>query len=308
MPKKRHHYIPEFYLKGFIDSKNEPNIWVYDKDDGKVIKATARNIAVEKHYFSFINESGERDSETIENLMAGIESETAKVLNKIKSCTDLTGDDKLIFTGFIACMMIRVPNFRQNTENAVSEMMKKMNIIWASHRKGFEASVKKMEEETRKEIGIPIEELRQFALKGEYDIKISPQFSLALILGQFESLHEIFFNMRWAFLKATEEYKFLSGDNPLFYNDPTHDPTSFYGVGLANKNIEVTFPVSKDIAAYGSWKGPEGYIQAKNNTVRTINRRTVSAALKFVFSSEKSDTLKRFVTKYKGSSPKLLIS
>jgi hypothetical protein len=125
MPKKRHHYIPKFYLKGFIDAKNKPNIWVYDKDDGRVIKATAKNIAVEKHYFSFLNESGERDSETIENLMAKMESEAAKVLNKIKSCSDLTGDDKLIFAGFIACMMIRVPNFRQNTENSVSEMIKK---------------------------------------------------------------------------------------------------------------------------------------------------------------------------------------
>ncbi len=308
MPKKRHHYIPKFYLKGFIDSKNEPNIWVYDKDDGKVIKATAKNIAVEKHYFSFINEGGERDSETIENLMAGIESEAAEVVKKINSHDELHESEKFTFTGFVTCMMLRVPNYRQNTENAVSEMLKKMSIIWASHKKGFEASVKKMEKETGKEIGMPIEELRQFTLKGEYDVKIDPQFSLALILGQFESLHKIFFNMRWAFLKATQEHKFLSGDNPLFYDDPTHDPNSFYGVGLANKNIEVTFPVSNDIAAYGSWKGPEGYIQAKNNTVRTINRRTVSAALKFVFSSDKSDTLKRFVTKYKGSSPKLLIS
>jgi hypothetical protein len=183
-----------------------------------------------------------------------------------------------------------------------------MNIIWASHRKGYEASVKQMEKETGKEIGMPIEELRQFVLKGEYDIKVAPQFSLALTLADFESLHKIFFNMRWAFLKATHEHKFLSGDNPLFYDNPTHDPRSFYGVGLANKKIEVTFPISKDIAAFGSWEGPEGYIQAKNNTVKTINCRTVSSALKFVFSSDKSDDLRRFVTKYKGSSPKVIVS
>lgn len=301
--KKRHHYIPKFYLEGFIDPHNRPYLWVYEKGNEKIIKATSKDIAVEKHYFSFLMLDGERNSDTLENVMAEIEKNSAPVFRKIIGGQSLSKKDRAYFATFLAFMMVRVPNFRKNIENAIGELMKRINMVYASNRRGFEAMIKRYEKDTHKKINMPIEELRKWVLEGEYDIKANPEFALGMALSTTREVFSVFLGMKWTFVKATDEYKFLTGDNPLFYCDPTHDPNSFYGVGLLNKNVEVTFPISKDLALFASWKGKEGYIQAKNKLVKDINRRTVLAALRFVFSSERSDGINKLVQKHKNSSP-----
>ena len=109
--------------------------------------------------------------------------------------------------------------------------------------------------------------------------------------------------MKWRFIKATDDYKFMTGDNPLRYIDPAHNPHSFYGVGLANKNIEVTFPLSKDMAAFGGWERSAGYFQGNNQHVKHINRMTVIASRRFMFAHNKSENVDKFVKKYRGSHP-----
>ncbi len=307
MAKKRHHYIPQFYLKGFVDPQNEPYIWVYDKDNGRIIKSSAKDIAVEKHYFSFIDKLGRRDSETLENFLEKTETEAAPVINKLLKEESLNEEEQVSFAFFVALMMMRTPNYRKNTETLMTETIKKISMIMASHKEGFESEMKNFERDTGEKIE-SVEELRKFMQAGEYDIKVNPNVTLAMSMSHIEPIAEVFYKMRWRFLKATDDYKFLSGDNPLFYFDPTHNPNSFYGVGLANKNIEVTLPLSIDIMAFGTWKsGGSGYVQLKNNTIKQVNRRTGSSTLKFVFASKKSEKIKKFVMKYKGSAPVIIV-
>lgn len=306
--KKRHHYIPRFYLYGFVDPHNEPYVWVYEKGNEKIIKSTSKDIAVKKHYFSFLTLDGERDSDTLENIISGLESNTPSVFKNIVEEKSLREEDKIYFATFLALMMVRVPNFRKNVENATGESIKKINIIQASNKKFFEDMIRQFEKDTGKKINMSIEEFRKWILDGKYNIKVNPQFSLAMIISFVNELSHIFLGMKWTFIKSTEEYKFLTGDNPLFYCDPTHDPNSFYGVGLLNKNVEVTFPISKDLALFASWKGETGHIQGKNKIVKEINRRTVLSALRFVFSSEKSDIINKFIQKYVGSAPKMKVT
>lgn len=306
--KKRHHYIPKFYLEGFIDLRNKPYLWIYEKGGKNIIKASAKDIAVEKHYFSFLNPQGRRDSETIENALADIESRGATVFKKIFNGKALSKDDKTIFALFLSLMMTRVPNFRDNIAIMLEGIIRRISLMMASHKRGFENSIRRFEQDTGTKINIPIEELRQFMLdETKYKIEINPQFSLAMAMSNLDTLTRIFFDMKWTFIKATNDYKFLSGDNPLYYCDPTHDPRSFYGVGLANKNVEVTLPLSREVALFASWRGFSGYVQGKNSHVKNINKRTILAASRFVFASEKSDIINGLVQKYIGSAPKIRV-
>ncbi len=310
MTKKRHHYIPQFYLKGFTDSKNEPYIWIYDKEhNGRIIKSTAKDIAVKKHYFTFMTQDQEKDSETVENLLAVIETEAAAVFRKIHAGETITDIDKSTFAVFVASMMLRVPNFRNNVQSSLSQVMKKLFIMMASNKEAFEKSVREYEQESGETFTMPIEKLRQIQLdQNKYDVIVDSQYALGMSLAMVKEMASILGAMEWTFLKATTEHKYICSDNPLFYCDLSNDPRSLYGVGLMSKNIEVTIPLSRDVAAFGNWKRGRGYIQANNAAVKDINRRTVSAALRFVFSPVKSDKLKEFVLKYKGSAPKIVVS
>ena len=306
--KKRHHYIPKFYLEGFVDSRNKPYLWVYEKGGNSIVKASAKDIAVEKHYFSFLDAQGERDSETLENALAEIEGKVSSVFKKIFNEELLSEEDRAIFASFLALMMTRVPNFRNNIATTLESIIKRINLMIASHKKGFAGSIRRFEQNTGTQIGMPVEELRQFILDdSKYEIKANPQFSLGMAFSNLDRLTRVFFDMKWTFIKATGDYKFLSGDNPLYYCDPTHDPHSFYGVGLANKNVEVTLPLSSEVALFSSRQGHSGYAQGKNAYVKDINKRTILAASRFVFVSEKSDTINKLVQKCKGSAPKMRV-
>lgn len=304
--KRRHHYVPRFYLEGFVDPHNSPYIWIYEKGNPVIKKSTPKDIAVKKHYYSFITPEGKKDSESFEDLLSMIEAEVAPVFEKLKGQEHLNEEQRWLISMFLSFTMTRVPNFRENIEKALAQVLWKFNQILASDPEAFESMVEDFEKDTGEKIGMPIEEFRKYVLGGEYDIKVNPQFSLGM-LAMAEKFVPIFYEMKWAFYEAADDYKFVTSDNPLFFVDPTHDPTSFFGVGLLNRNIEVTFPVTKDLMFFGTWKDFKGYKKSNNRIVKELNRRTVISAQRFVFAPQHSDGLNRFVQKHKGSAPVLEI-
>lgn len=305
-PKKRHHYIPVFYLRGF--AHKDSCLWVYDKDGKGMFESSPEGIAYEKHYFSFITPHGEKDSETVENMMMNLESEFAKTVTKILNCEELFVKDRITFALFVSSMMVRVPNMRDNIRKSTAEMIKHISVFMASHKENFERMMGRYEKDTGNKVGMSLEEFRQWMLNPDnYTVDVDPQYAIGMALSLLEGFAKVLFQMRWAFINATDDYKYMTSDNPLNYIDPTHNPRSFYGVGLANKNIEVSLPLSRNVCAFGSWKYREGYIQGTNQHVKHLNRMTVAASVKFVFADKKSDDIDKFVKKHKGSHRVLVV-
>jgi hypothetical protein len=303
-PKKRHHYIPVFYLNGFTGSDGA--LWVYDKEDKGPFASSPEGIAYERHYFSFTTPTGEKDSETVENWMAALEGESDKVLNKVISQTILTEDERKTFACFVASMMTRTPNNRNNIQQSTADIAKHLNIRVASDKDAFEQMVRNYEKAAGKKIEMSIEELRQFAVNPEnYTVSVDSEYAISMALSLIEKLTPVFFKMKWLFLKAPNDCKFLTGDNPLSYTDVTQGRNL---AGLNNKNIEVSLPLSRDICALGGWRDKEGYVEVKKRIVKELNRRTVMTSKKFVFAHYESEDIDKFVKKYKGTHPIMIVS
>lgn len=307
MSKKRSHYISRFYLAGFIDPHNKPYVWMYEKGNPTVRKSTAANIAVRRGYYTLLSPEGNKDSEIFENILAKIENKLAPIFRRIGQHQNLSDQERILFAIFLAFTMVRVPNYRENIERATAEFMKRMNEILASHPEGFKSMIKKFEEDTGNKIGMPVEELRKFFLGDDYSVKIDSQFSLDMMPLMAGKLASILYRMNWVFGEATDEYKFLTSDNPVFYCDPTRSSRSLCGAGLLNEDAEVTFPVSKELVFIGTWKKALGYRKLNNSLAKEINHRTVISALRFVFSSQYSKPVHRLVQKHKDSAPKMKV-
>lgn len=306
-PKKKHHYIPVFYLNGFTNLNGY--LWVYDKDDKGLFESSPEGIAYENHYFSFMTPEGEKDSETVENFFMDLEGESSKVVRKILAGETLTEDERVTFAVFVSSMMVRVPNLRNNIRSSTADMIKNLTAFIAAHKENFTGMIERYKKETGQKIDIPVEELRQWAADPEnYTVEVDQQYATGMALSLMDRFVPIFFNMKWAFLKATGDFNFMTGDNPLHYTDPTHDFRSPYGVGLFSRNIQVTLPLSKGICAFGTWEGAEGYIKVGSQQVKNVNRRTVISSVRFVFADAKSEATDRFVKKYKGSHPVIKVN
>ena len=82
--KKRHHFIPRMYLKGFCDQQGM--IWTYHKNDlGKVHKQKPENTAVVKNFYAIHHSDGYIDTNTYEDALADIvETPAIEALEKIR--------------------------------------------------------------------------------------------------------------------------------------------------------------------------------------------------------------------------------
>ena len=305
--KKRQHYLSEFYLRAFVDPYNKPYVWLYEKGNKIIRKASPKDLCVLKEYYSFTTLEGEKDSETFENFLAMIETKVAPIFKKIEIGKIPEEDEKWWCSFFIAFMITRVPNFRDNVENGVADFIRNFSKNCASYPESFKFSVEQAEREKGKKLDKTPEELRKYILGDNYNIEVNPQFSLGMTTLA-RDLAPVLFKMKWRFLRATDEYKFVTCDNPVYRIDPNPGPPPFDGVGLLNRNIEVTFPVSKDLTILCKWEGVEQYIQTNNNQVKVINRRTISSASRFVFASVKLEGLNRLVQKYKDTAPQLVVT
>jgi hypothetical protein len=307
MPKIRHHYLPRFYLDGFADPR-DGCIWVYEKGKGEVIRTTSRRHAVERHYYSFTKPDGTKDSDTIEDCFSDVEMHVPPIIRKLEAREVLNDNDRHIFSMFLGLMMTRVPNFRKNIEKMYAAMTDQFNRVLASDESAFRTAMEKYERETGDVSNIPIEKMRQYVLSDEYKIVATPAASLPHV-GMGFDLAPVFYGMTWTLIPATEDYKFVTSDNPLYYTDPTHDPHSPYGVGLSHKNIEITFPITRKVALLATWdRAPTGYIRSLSQIVKAISGRTVMAAERYVYSSQHSPGLSRLVQKWKDYSPGITIS
>jgi hypothetical protein len=110
--KKRHHYIPVFYLNGFSDQ--DRRLCVYDKNKisnfNDVLIKNANSTAFENNGYTIISPDGTKDSESIENKFKETEDIAAPLLKKIINGQKLNNEELGVFIwNFIAPIAIRTP-------------------------------------------------------------------------------------------------------------------------------------------------------------------------------------------------------
>lgn len=100
--KRRHHYVPRVYLQGFVDADNPSCLWAYDKQEGVIVQTSPRDAALEKHYYSFMNAQGVRDSNTLEDALQKIDDESAPALLTVRRGAVLADEDRRRLARFMA--------------------------------------------------------------------------------------------------------------------------------------------------------------------------------------------------------------
>lgn len=136
-----------------------------------------------------------------------------------------------------------------------------------------------------------LQELPSLKLKYESDFPMEVWYQ-NLTPDSLPRFRTILSTMTWVFLTSDKRQPFLTSDNPVFF---------FEGLGINNPESEITFPISSNITLWATWHKNvlEDYITAKDNIVREINRRTASAATKYVYYSEEAQWVVNLINKKK---------
>lgn len=266
---KRHHYLPQFYLKGFCCNEY---LWVYDRKTNQVRRQTPINTAIQSHYYSVADEDGEKNTE-IESFLPQIEGLTKPIIQKVSSKDEISVEEKEILSVFLAFLMNRVPDFEKSVNIMEGHLVKRMSDMMFSDEKRTKSIMDRYEKETGDKIKLSAKELVDFHKRGAYTIEIHRNESLRLMLDLSFNFAAFFRQMDWGFLHAPQKTSYVTTDNPLFIVLPEDwDPNSFYGVGLITQGAKKVVALSQKVCLIMYDHGEKIlHSDINRETVRRIN-------------------------------------
>jgi hypothetical protein len=121
MTARRHHYIPQCYLKAFAvpRKKGKYQTTVFDARVRKTYPTNIENVAIERD-FNRIEVEGHAP-DTVEKVMAGFEAELAPALQRVIGIGNMRDqNDRAIILNFMCMLAIRTPGGANACANSVS--------------------------------------------------------------------------------------------------------------------------------------------------------------------------------------------
>lgn len=135
---KRHHYIPEFFIKGFVDETGTLAVFYKHKNRTWSKRAVPKQIFFENNRNLF-NIKG-KETDFLEKLYGNSENKFAPILNKIitqENSIMITLDEKLQLILFLAQTYWRIPETDEEIEHLIKETSpEELNIAFKDKETG----------------------------------------------------------------------------------------------------------------------------------------------------------------------------
>lgn len=259
------HYIPQYYLRGFCSASKSPKICRYEKGSSKVITTIIKNVAHETDFYS---------QEMEKYLADEVEGPANHVLDKIRGCsTSFSSKDKEPLAAYIVALLKRVPRGKERLQATAPRASQKVHqriIAQLDQYKEKYPEKSDLVEKRKQQTKDLLDDIARAVPKDIWLNIIAPEKSPQILAALIA--------MTWRFFVWEGPIGLITSDNPVFF---------FESLGIGNERCEVTFPISKNIALWATWRNDlrEGYVRSTPEALKEINMRTASFATRYLFYS-----------------------
>lgn len=303
------HTVSKFYLNGFADRSLDKGdvryLWVYEKGKSLVRKASTREVAHVRDFYHVTRTNGSADIHLVEKALKQLESEVAPVLRMIEREVKLTGDERALFAMFLAVMIVRVPNYRDAVRRQVVLGLQKELMEADREPRVFEEKMRGLMRGTGSSETVNVKEAREILASDGLKRAVSSDVWHGSLTDIAKEIAKAISEMNWIFIRSVKGCRFITSDNPVYFNTPDRNPKHAYSSGIRTKSAELTFPISRDWAFISTWDNRRwGTQTASKKLIGDINFRTVVFAARHIYASFYSSTFNStFIQKYTGSEP-----
>jgi hypothetical protein len=304
---RRHHYVPEFYLRGFCTAASPGQVVIYDKETGRVSGSSVKKAAVKRDYYRLPIVPNGPSPTALEDALSEVEGRAGKILPNLVNGNVLTTNDRVNWAEFMALSHLRGPAARHMMAEIIVAQMNKEMEATLSTKERYESIVRDSRE-TDDPISdkVPYDKLLKFWKDREFTLDISEGVTLTS-LDAIEKVTGIFHEMNWACVRCPPGSMFITSDTPVSFSSPrgSYDPAVGDG-GLMNKEVQVRMPLTKRCMLVAGWRILPPNIQIPTAKVSEINRKTMSHAFRYAYSPFTDDELSRWAKETKGHRRKLM--
>lgn len=288
---RNHHYIPQYYLRGFLDPNlKKKQLHVIDMIGGRHFVTTPRNVGSQRD-FNRVNIPGKPIDE-VEKTLAEMDTAVARVLRYVKENETLpTGGDLEILIYFVALLYMHNPRIRNNLTSIETMVIKQFTKALFFRPERYE-SYRQQEKAAGKDLP-EYETMKQFVESENYDIRYGHGHHLRYELEIIDNVvFPLFSQRKWSlFIAEDGAGAFICSDHPvalMSVGNPPPNPDHPYnigGPGLAHSDTELTVPLNHRMALFAIFKGPSYVGMADEKIVANVNVRTIGSAAKRIYCS-----------------------
>ena len=213
-----HHYLSQFYLKGFT---RDDMLWVYDRQKDAYRSQHPKKTAAINDFYSIEGEDGELDPE-LEIKLSHIEAKTKPIIAALDEWKDITPEDSVYLSAFLAILHSRVPKFEREITEIADQATKAILKRMIPHADAAREHLRR-----RGKKDIDPEHMADFVQNERFTVKGHRNNAIVTMLRQWPELAKLFneenkinvnlmpFDVRADFVKITSDTVLVPGHGPL---------------------------------------------------------------------------------------------
>ena len=215
---KLHHYVPQFYLRRFVDSSG--HLWLWDRDRDRIFSTRPKRVAAEKHFYHLTElVTHGHDPLTMEKQFSELEGQVAAItgqwLDWLRQSEpiekiEIPDINRELVSLYIALQFLRTADTRE-TLAAFAEQYESCEPISAEEKRHLHTDMLWNDE---------------------------------LVQGLAERVH----NATWLFGLNATATPFVTSDNPVLFR--TGDNAKWLKAGIYEAGTYVVYPLAPDVVMY----------------------------------------------------------
>jgi hypothetical protein len=285
---RRHHYVPQCYLRGFVTNPKKPKLFVIDGKDRRSFHTAPMNVAAERDFHRIEVEGVPPDA--LETAFSGFETDLSDALQRIIASRSIKDqEDRAYLFNLMSLMAVKNPRHREGMRDFHEQIIKQMMSLMTATPERWASQVRRAKADgaVSSDSDVNYETMRKFVEEDQYKVSVKPGWHLAMELKSLDAVLPFFFNRNWALFRAPPgKTGFITSDHPicLMWADPKERTRNFPGPGFGMKRTQIVFPISNELAVIGAFEAreeemdaPEWLIAQINGTVAIYSERQIYA-------------------------------
>ena len=269
MTARRHHYIPQCYLKGFAEVRDRPQLFVVDAKERRSFYTWIGNIAVELD-FHRIDAPGQ-PLDVLEKKIAESEGELAPALERViaaRSISDQDNRSQLFMLMGLLCL--KNPRRRKSVNQVAEKLAKVFLGTKVATPERWHAEMERAKAEGHIDKDADAEAIRKLILNDGFRFALTTPAHLQMEFGGLERILPYIFGRKWVLCKVDSgAVGFVTSDCPVcvMWQDPKEQAPA----GLGLMGTQIVFPISNDLAMIGTFELDGGEMDADEDFVSKVN-------------------------------------
>lgn len=288
MAARQHHYIPRFFLEGFVDA--DGFVHVFDLLEARQWKAKPNGAARIRDFYRV--ENPDLDPNEVETGLSRIEHELAPAIMRLRQDRVLPPEgteDFARIANLIALLAARVPAAIDTFANPLAKVGDRLVGLILQSPERYESHLAQRREEGEDVSGAPSwAQMKEMYESGAFKVEVTQDYRVAIMLQSMQIILPWLSGRNWALISTDEVSStgpFVCSDRPVCLSW-TKRMLPIYSPGWGTRNTQMLLPLTGDLTIWSAYEPGDPLVTADASQVATVNSLSLRQADRFLFSPE----------------------